>query len=72
MDSGRPQTTKPAVPIRRMTFEHVASMTLAAICGGGGIYGYMQNKSVPSLFAGVTLGSLYGLSAYRATGWTIQ
>lgn len=28
------------------------------------MYAYMQNKSIPSLIAGATLGSLYGLSSY--------
>jgi S-ribosylhomocysteine lyase LuxS involved in autoinducer biosynthesis len=59
------------------TLEHMASLAMAAICtisletmtysplgGGGGVYSYMQAKSMPSLIAGATLGSLYGLSAY--------
>lgn len=30
---------------------------------GGGIYGYMQKASLPSLLAGLTFGALYGVSA---------
>ena len=34
------------------------------IGSGGGIYGYMQKSSIPSLVAGVGFGALYGLSGY--------
>lgn len=30
---------------------------------GGGIYGYMQKRSVPSILAGLGFGTLYGVSA---------
>lgn len=30
---------------------------------GGGVYGYMQKKSLPSLVAGLSFGALYGISA---------
>lgn len=36
-------------------------LTLGA---GGGLYGYMQRKSMPSLIAGLGFGTLYGLSGY--------
>lgn len=29
---------------------------------GGGVYGYVQKSSIPSLMAGVGFGALYGLS----------
>jgi len=38
--------------------------TLAAVVGIGGVYGYIKTRSVPSLIAGVSIGSLYAFSAY--------
>jgi len=38
--------------------------TLAAVVGIGGVYGYFKTRSLPSLIAGVSIGSLYAYSAY--------
>jgi len=38
--------------------------TVGALVAVGGAIGYMQRKSVPSLVAGVGIGSLYAYSAY--------
>ncbi|KAK6459999.1 transmembrane proteins 14C-domain-containing protein [Scheffersomyces coipomensis] len=43
--------------------EHPA-FTLSGLCTIGGIIGYTRKGSLPSLIAGVTLGSLYGVSGY--------
>ncbi|KAJ1501419.1 hypothetical protein HMI54_015025 [Coelomomyces lativittatus] len=37
---------------------------LSGLCVTGGTMGYLRKKSVPSLIAGVSLGSLYGVSGY--------
>lgn len=36
---------------------------LAVITAFGGVMGYVRGKSIPSLVAGLTFGTLYGLSA---------
>ncbi|KAB2577737.1 Transmembrane [Lasiodiplodia theobromae] len=38
---------------------------LGALTAGGGITGYIRTSSVPSIAAGVTVGTLYGLGGYR-------
>ncbi|KZF26149.1 hypothetical protein L228DRAFT_242570 [Xylona heveae TC161] len=38
---------------------------LAALTAGGGITGYVRTGSVPSIIAGVAVGTLYGLGGYR-------
>ncbi|KAF2146860.1 uncharacterized protein K452DRAFT_283061 [Aplosporella prunicola CBS 121167] len=38
---------------------------LGALTAGGGITGYVRTRSVPSIVAGVTVGTLYGLGGYR-------
>mmetsp|Transcript_15335 Transcript_15335/g.24984 ORF Transcript_15335/g.24984 Transcript_15335/m.24984 type:complete len:118 (+) Transcript_15335:345-698(+) len=47
-----------------MSGESHLSTTLAVLLGAGGIAGYMKKGSVPSLVAGVALGSGYLASAY--------
>ena len=39
-------------------------MDKCSLGSGGGVYGYMQKSSIPSLVAGVGFGALYGLSGY--------
>jgi uncharacterized membrane protein (UPF0136 family) len=34
-------------------------MTMAALCGAGGLFGYTRTRSVPSLVAGLGVGALY-------------
>ncbi|KAM0329812.1 hypothetical protein ACHAQA_003976 [Verticillium albo-atrum] len=41
------------------------SYILGALTAGGGIMGYAKTGSLPSIIAGVTVGLLYGLGAYR-------
>ncbi|EFX06096.1 upf0136 domain containing protein [Grosmannia clavigera kw1407] len=38
---------------------------LAALTASGGVVGYAKTGSVPSIAAGLTVGALYGLGAYR-------
>jgi len=38
---------------------------LALLTAGGGIMGYVRTGSVPSVAAGVTIGTLYGLGGMR-------
>ncbi|KAL9597074.1 MAG: hypothetical protein Q9179_004392 [Wetmoreana sp. 5 TL-2023] len=38
---------------------------LAALTAGGGVTGYARTGSVPSIAAGLTVGALYGLGAFR-------
>ncbi|PWN97237.1 hypothetical protein FA09DRAFT_339711 [Tilletiopsis washingtonensis] len=40
-------------------------MTMAALCGAGGLFGYTRTRSVPSLVAGLGVGALYAYSAQR-------
>ncbi|KAI9311107.1 transmembrane protein 14 [Dichotomocladium elegans] len=43
---------------------HHPSLTMAALCSVGGIAGFVRTRSVPSLVAGVAIGSLYGVAGY--------
>ncbi|KAK7729474.1 hypothetical protein SLS57_001959 [Botryosphaeria dothidea] len=38
---------------------------LGALTAGGGITGYVRTGSIPSVAAGVTVGTLYGIGGYR-------
>ncbi|KAJ3063310.1 hypothetical protein HDU99_004884 [Rhizoclosmatium hyalinum] len=38
--------------------------TLAVVCALGGTVGYVKGNSLPSLLAGISVGALYGTSAY--------
>ncbi|KAK8181636.1 transmembrane proteins 14C-domain-containing protein [Phyllosticta capitalensis] len=38
---------------------------LATLTAGGGVTGYARTGSIPSIAAGLTVGSLYGLGGYR-------
>jgi len=42
-----------------------SAFILAALTAGGGITGYVRTGSVPSIAAGVTVGTLYGLGGLR-------
>ncbi|EME38306.1 hypothetical protein DOTSEDRAFT_39346 [Dothistroma septosporum NZE10] len=48
----------------RMSLSTIA-LILGALTAGGGITGYVRTGSIPSVAAGVTVGSLYLLGAYR-------
>ncbi|CAB0020460.1 unnamed protein product [Nesidiocoris tenuis] len=39
----------------------------AIVVAGGGIMGYVQAKSIPSLAAGLVFGSVIGFGAYQVT-----
>ncbi|GBB97874.1 hypothetical protein RclHR1_00310002 [Rhizophagus clarus] len=43
---------------------HHPSYTMAVICAIGGITAYSKTRSMPSLIAGVGVGTLYGISGY--------
>ncbi|CAB4385881.1 hypothetical protein RhiirA5_273246 [Rhizophagus irregularis] len=43
---------------------HHPSYTMAVICGIGGIAAYSKARSMPSLIAGVGVGTLYGIAGY--------
>lgn len=45
-----------------LSFEQLACYAVSAACTGGGIYGYLQRQSLPSLIAGLGFGALYGYS----------
>ncbi|EOD48731.1 Transmembrane [Neofusicoccum parvum] len=47
-----------------MGLETVAFI-LGALTAGGGITGYARTGSIPSIAAGVTVGTLYGLGGFR-------
>lgn len=38
---------------------------MAGLCALGGVIGFARTKSVPSLVAGLGVGSLYGLAGYQ-------
>ncbi|KAJ3124234.1 hypothetical protein HK098_001296 [Nowakowskiella sp. JEL0407] len=42
---------------------HIA-FTMGGICSVGGVIGYAKSKSLPSLIAGVSFGSLFAISGY--------
>ncbi|PSN69685.1 hypothetical protein BS50DRAFT_446732, partial [Corynespora cassiicola Philippines] len=41
------------------------ALVLGALTAGGGVTGYVRTGSIPSVAAGVTVGSLYLLGGYR-------
>ncbi|ORX91538.1 TMEM14-domain-containing protein, partial [Basidiobolus meristosporus CBS 931.73] len=43
---------------------HHTTATLAGLCAIGGIVGYFKGRSKPSLIAGLTFGTLFGVSTY--------
>ncbi|KAI9030783.1 transmembrane protein 14 [Phycomyces nitens] len=43
--------------------DHTA-FTMAALSATGGIAGFVRTRSIPSLVAGVGIGSLYGVAGY--------
>ena len=47
---------------RSLGFEQFACWLMTAVCGGGGVYGYMQRASLPSLIAGLGFGAAFGYS----------
>lgn len=38
---------------------------MAALCTAGGLFGFYRTRSMPSLLAGIGVGSLYGVSGYK-------
>ncbi|KAH9996949.1 transmembrane proteins 14C-domain-containing protein [Xylariaceae sp. FL0662B] len=51
----------------RQALELIAYV-LGALTAGGGTMGYVKTGSVPSIAAGLTVGTLYGLGGYRIQG----
>ncbi|KAI8641639.1 transmembrane proteins 14C-domain-containing protein [Parasitella parasitica] len=43
---------------------HHPSYAMAALCTAGGIAGYARSRSIPSLVAGVGIGSMYSVASY--------
>ena len=43
---------------------HHLNESLSYVMIGGGLFGYMKQKSVPSLIGGVSIGLLYKVSSY--------
>lgn len=56
-------TTKHALTVSSVPFD-VFSATYAALVAAGGILGYVKAKSIPSLAAGLTFGTLIGTGSY--------
>jgi len=48
-----------------MAASEIPAYVLGALTAGGGILGFIRTGSIPSITAGVTVGVLYGLGAYR-------
>ncbi|ORY01919.1 hypothetical protein K493DRAFT_312213 [Basidiobolus meristosporus CBS 931.73] len=43
---------------------HHPATSLAGLCAIGGVMGYVKGRSMPSLIAGISFGTLYGVSSY--------
>ncbi|PSS23132.1 hypothetical protein M430DRAFT_116990 [Amorphotheca resinae ATCC 22711] len=48
-----------------MGIEATSAFIVGALTAGGGTFGYIKTGSVPSIAAGLTVGSLYLLGGYR-------
>jgi len=42
-----------------------AALIMGALTAGGGTYGYIKTGSIPSVVAGVSVGTLYLIGGYR-------
>lgn len=52
-----------AITTRSLSLERTACYLMSGALASGGLYGYMQRASLPSLLAGIGFGAFYGYSA---------
>ena len=57
-----------AFTARTLRLEQMACWLMTGLLGGGGLFGYTQRNSLPSLIAGIGFGAAYGYSGYLIRG----